>query len=249
MVKNLKIDCVIVTYNKLSLLKECIKSIQTQQLQNIFVIDNNSNEDTYQYLEIEKKRDSRIIPIHLTKNLGGAGGFNRGIRTFFEKSESDYVWVLDDDTIANPNSLEKLIKPLDQIENVGFLASNVRWTNGAPSIMNVPALSNNWNQYSQKGYLQIKTASFVSVLFPRYVVYEVGLPISDFFIWCDDTEYTSRITKAGFKNYFVSESCITHKMAQNVGIDIKKENNKSRITRYFLRNRNSLFMSRIVKLS
>ena len=37
-------------------------------------------------------------------------------------------------------------------------------------------------------------ASFVSLFIPSHVVYDVGLPIREFFIWADDLEYTTALT-------------------------------------------------------
>lgn len=242
----IRIDCVVVTYNKLDLLKECLQSLlmQTIGIQNIFVVNNNSSVETKDYLTDLSNRVKIVKPINLRKNIGGAGGFNRGIREFMEKSDSDYVWIMDDDTIAHNDSLEKLVQSLSCLDNVGFLASNVRWIDGTPAIMNTPALADVWNEKADTGLLGIKTASFVSLLVSRTAVKSVGLPIKDFFIWNDDTEFTTRIFKKGFNNYMVVKSCVTHKMAQNVGINIIKEHIRARIKRYYLRNRNAIFMFR-----
>ena len=108
--KNKKsVDCVVVTYNRLDLLKECIQAIekQTHSVEHFFIIDNCSTDNTWEYLQSIKSE--KLIPIHLDKNLGGAGGFNAGLKTFINKSKSDYVWIMDDDTIPTSTALEKLI--------------------------------------------------------------------------------------------------------------------------------------------
>ena len=70
--KNMKtVDCVVVTYNRLDLLKECIHAIekQTYPVNNFFIIDNCSTDNTWDYLKSIKR--ANIVPIRLRKNLGG----------------------------------------------------------------------------------------------------------------------------------------------------------------------------------
>lgn len=241
-----KVDSVVVTYNRLSLLKECLNALLSQNhpLNKIFVINNNSTDGTKSYLDEVSKKYPTIIPVHLKKNVGGAGGFNVGLKLFIKKSKADYVWIMDDDTIPKNDALEKLMDKVDSVTNLGFLASNIVWRDGTPAIMNIPTVSSSWNQNITKGLVQIKSASFVSILFPRKVIEKVGLPITDFFIWGDDVEYTLRISQAGYKGYLVNDSIAEHKIAKNIGVDIVSEENSNRIKRYYYSRRNAIFTER-----
>ena len=62
-----KVDAVVVTYNRLDLLKKCLQALlsQTYKLQNIFVIDNNSQDETLLFLRELSKKYPSIKPIHL----------------------------------------------------------------------------------------------------------------------------------------------------------------------------------------
>lgn len=242
MKEKISIDCVVVTYNRLNLLKECINALETQsyKIEHIFVVNNASTDGTSQFL-YDEGNSSRVVPIQLKQNIGGAGGFNKGIRAFIENSRSDFVWVMDDDTIPNLNSLEELVEAANSLENVGFLTSNVRWKDGSPAVMNVPRVSKLWNENLNDGLVRIKSASFVSVMFSRNAVLKVGLPISEFFIWGDDVEFTLRIFQNHFDNYLVSKSYVTHKIAKNNSTNIFNETDVNRIKRYFYSNRNTLF--------
>lgn len=48
--------------------------------------------------------------IHCEKNVGSAGGFNRGIKSATEDDKNDYVWLLDDDNLPDSDALERLIE-------------------------------------------------------------------------------------------------------------------------------------------
>ncbi|MFV5772571.1 glycosyltransferase, partial [Pediococcus acidilactici] len=49
----LKTGCIIVTYNKVNLLKECLAAVNNQsvKIDKIFIIDNASTDNTEQYIQ------------------------------------------------------------------------------------------------------------------------------------------------------------------------------------------------------
>ncbi len=241
--KNKKsVDCVVVTYNRLSLLKECIQAVknQTYPIEHFFVIDNCSTDETWKYLQSIK--NEKIFPIRLHKNLGGAGGFNIGLKTFINQSISNYVWIMDDDTIPSTTALENIMKKVNISAKVGFLCSNVRWRDKSVAIMNIPSPAKNWNEYSEAGVTKVNSASFVSIVFSREVINKVGYPITDFFIWGDDVEYTLRITHDySLEGLMVHNSLVEHKIKKNISTDLIQEESLGRIKRYYLAQRNMLF--------
>lgn len=240
---NKTVDVVVVTFNRLELLKKCLKSIlnQTYPIKNIFVIDNNSTDNTMVFLQQLSNRYPKIIPVHLSRNIGGAGGFYEGLKLFIQKSHSDYVWIMDDDTIPSVTALEKIVKRTADVSNFGFLTGNVRWKDGKSALMNIPEPITNWNEKADKGLVGVDYASFVAIMFPRNVVLKVGLPIKDFFIWGDDVEYTKRITQKGFKGYAVIDSLVYHETKKNIGSNIVLEEDSNRIRRYYYARRNTIF--------
>lgn len=241
-----KVDCVVVTYNRLNLLKECIQSIlnQTYPVNHIYVVNNNSTDNTINYLAEIAKNNTKIVPINLTENVGGAGGFNIGIKKFIKANTADFVWIMDDDTIPQEQALENLIRKDDILDSWGFLCSNVRWKDDSAANMNVPTVERDWNQLAKLGLIKVKAASFVSILFLKKIVEAVGYPISDFFIWGDDVEYTKRITKLNYDGYLVSDSLVEHKIETNITTDIVLEKDRNRIKRYFFANRNAVYTTK-----
>lgn len=239
----MQIDAVIVTFNRLSLLKKCLSAVleQTQAIENIFVIDNNSTDDTWIYLQKCSKKYPQVKSVHMTKNLGGAGGFNVGIKKFINDSDSNYVWLMDDDTIPTKSSLERLVDKIPPLKSMGFLASNVRWIDGSPAAMNVPVPEKNWKESTSTDLLKVRAASFVSILFSRESILEVGYPVKDFFIWGDDIEYTRRVNSHSFQGYMVKDSVVVHEIKQNIPTDLVSEEDIERIERYFYSHRNRIY--------
>ena len=137
-----KIVAVVVTYNRKDMLKECITALlnQTYHDLDIMVIDNCSTDGTINL--VKNINDSRVIYINTGENLGGAGGFQFGIREALER-HYEYFWLMDDDSIPTTRALDGLIKAAQKIKNYGFLSSKVLWKDHSLCKMNIPKVTIN----------------------------------------------------------------------------------------------------------
>ena len=94
---------VVVTCNRKAILKQCVEKLFLQTVScDVLVVDNASSDGTAEYLET-LKRENRVHVIKLSRNLGGAGGFNLGIRKAVEYGY-EYIWTMDDDTLPRPDT-------------------------------------------------------------------------------------------------------------------------------------------------
>ena len=233
------VGIVVVTYNRLELLKEVIGSLRKQTYQEfkIIVINNDSPDCTKEWLNSQ----ADLRSIH-QGNVGGAGGFFTGMK-YVAENGFDYCWIMDDDVICYPNALEELINGIQVKPEIGFVCSKVIGDNNLP--MNVPeielkTISNgavNWMDLIDYKMIKVKSATFVSVLFPVKNIFEFGLPLKDYFIWGDDTEYTTRISEKRVC-YMVGSSTVHHKRAKQTTLSIEGEKDKNRMKNYFYLFRN-----------
>ena len=127
---------------------------------------------------------------------------------------------------------------------IGFVSSTVLWTDGSPCQMNRQhyvgqALSISGKDAENTLTLQaVDSATFVSLLFTREAVENMGLPIKEYFIWGDDKEYTLRVSET-YPCFHVKESVVIHKMKTNAGSNIVIDD-IGRVPRYFYAFRNDL---------
>ena len=231
------INAVVVTCNRCELLKQTIDALlnQTYPLNKIVIINNASTDGTKEYLD--SVIDNRLIVIHKETNEGGAGGFYYGTKEAYREG-CDFVWIMDDDTICFPDSLEKMMDSYSVIQdrNVGFMASNVLYKDGTPCFMNICRPEYMWNEFADEGIIRISHCSFVAMLIPCWVIKEIGLPIKEYFIWGDDGEYSTRILQR-YEGYLCAKSKVYHYMNANVGVDIwNVEENRINRFYYFYRN-------------
>ena len=237
-----KICAVVVTYNRLELLKECVENLcQADGDFDILIIDNSSTDGTEEFL-----KSSSVNYIRMKSNSGGAGGFFEGIKYAVLKGY-DYVWVMDDDTIVNKESLIYLLEAAEILNgNFGFLSSAALWTDGEPCVMNIPINKELEEasdiEYAKKGIIRCQQASFVSLLLNSKSIMEIGLPIKEFFIGGDDIEYSNRISSR-FQSYYAVKSSVCHQMKKNISSNIVWDD-KERIERYYYLFRNRMYIAR-----
>lgn len=235
------IATVVVTYNRKTLLLENLQHLldQTYDGFDILVVDNHSTDGTKDAIA-SYLQNERIVYYDTGSNLGGAGGFQYGLKKAVE-SGYDYIWLMDDDSLPTETALEELVKANDDYNGEeGFLSSKVIWTDGEICNMNIQRLSatKKVKDFSAPR-IPIVVASFVSLFVPAKVIRDVGLPFKEFFIWTDDWEYTKRIANK-YPCYLVTDSVVVHKTASNTGSNIALDS-EERLGRYKYAYRNEMY--------
>ena len=238
------VAAVVVTYNRLALLKECVRALRAQtRACDILIVDNASTDGTAEWLEAQPGLFSR----NTGGNLGGAGGFNYGMRWAVEAG-FDCVWVMDDDTLPKADALEKLLEADGLLKgDYGWLSSVALWTDGSECKMNRQKLKKSYYDYSpllKYGLVQAEQATFVSLFLRRETILRVGLPIREFFIWGDDIEFTRRIAvRAETPCFLVGGSQVVHATKNNGDSNIALDD-PTRMERYFYAFRNETYLYR-----
>lgn len=243
-----KCAVVVVTYNRKELLKENLEALMNQTYKNfsILVVDNASNDGTGDL--VKNIKDDRIVYFNTGKNLGGAGGFTFGLREAVQK-DYKYTWIMDDDSIPNEDALESLVNKAKLInDDFSYMASLVYWTDDKLFSMNIPTVNYKskmdvrFDLISKYKIAPVETSSFVGCFVNMDIVKKVGLPISEFFIYGDDVEYTLRLKKCG-ESYLDLDSIIVHKAPSNKGADIATAD-ETRIQRFYYQSRNGVYIAR-----
>lgn len=211
----LKVVAVVVTYNRAHLLKDCLDALhnQSRAIDSVVIVNNASTDDSAQVIS-EHPIEAEVI--NLKRNVGGAGGFTAGIAVARQRMNPDFLWLMDDDTIAKPDALEKLLAAYQRSPiPVSVLSSRAVWINGKDHPMNTSRTrlgvsKDEIAKFQKLGLRPIRTASFVSAFINARDIDLHGLPEADYFIWSDDFEYTGRILKYG-NGFAVSDSVVEHR--------------------------------------
>ena len=229
-----KTAAVIVTFNRSGKLMAVLDALaaQTMRPDIVLVVDNASTDDTAALVQARAEADPTIRHLRLPTNIGGAGGFHAGMKAAYQMG-AQYFWVSDDDAYPRPDALQSLHRALTgfQADNgwrPSFACSRVEWIDGSLCEMNCPRTVWDWARFVRPGspWALVDSASFVSVMIPRWAVSEHGLPIPDYFIWFDDAEYTRRIARS-YPGIFVPESVVVHDTPDNRGVNFGLVDDKS----------------------
>jgi len=211
----MKISAVVVTHNRLELLKGCIQSLrnQTHKLDAIFVINNSSTDGTLDWLNQQK--DLTIIT---QENSGSAGGQYTGIKTAYEQG---YDWILctDDDTSFDGNYIRILIE-YAITKGIFYLGGSVINEKNKVLVNHRGLLKE--KIVKEKIQIPIDTRfytseivfvhfiSFVGMILNRNIIDIIGLPNNKFFYQHDDVEYCFRIKKY-FSGLLIPAAVMIHK--------------------------------------
>ncbi len=233
---------IVVTYNRRDSMHRCVDALLRQTLAtDILIIDNASTDDTAD--AVAAMDDARIHYRCMHKNLGGAGGFQFGMRAAVEMGY-DYLWVMDDDCVPDDTALEALVAAHTALDGAyGMLSSIAYWRDGAPCRMNIQHTSLVGRlRHVDAPLTPIRMASFVSAFIPAARVRELGLPIKEFFLWADDLEYSRRLSRR-YPCYAVRDSRVLHDMQTNERVNIATDA-LDRLPRYRLLYRNETYVYR-----
>jgi GT2 family glycosyltransferase len=194
------VAAVVVTWNRLDLLREALPAVlgQTRPPDRVIVVDNASTDGTADEV---RGRFPGVTLVSLARNTGGAGGFAYGL-ALAQAAGAALAWLMDDDTVPEPGALAALLDARAAYPGSApaLVASRVVWTDGRAHPMNTPrvkplASAAERAAAAAAGCVPVRSASFVSVLADTAATRRAGLPQADYFLWNDDFEFTARLLR------------------------------------------------------
>jgi GT2 family glycosyltransferase len=183
------VSVVVLSYNSANHLPHCLKSVFSQNYQNLEVIlvDNASEDES---IEVAKKFP-KVKIIANVENLGFSGGMNLG----YSKSRGDFVLLLNPDTVLPRNFLSALVKAALRSAKIAIVGSV---------------------QNKKRG--DIKGGSGAA-FFVRRACFGNKLYDPDYFLYAEEDYLYLRCWARGFKSIDQGEAFFKHEMAaSSVGI-------------------------------
>ena len=241
-----KVTAVVVTYNRVNLLQRVVKALESQTigLYKILVVNNGSTDGTKEWLDSQTK----LTVIH-QDNVGGSGGFYRGINEA-SKEETDWIWCMDDDVFPRENCLEKLLDVTRRYDNLGIVcphrlmsgktfvgeAKTLNLTNPFRDMHNNMLTANEIGGGGCNEIVDIVGMAFEGPLIRKDVVEKIGLPNKELFILYDDTDYSYRAVLAGFRVVVARDALMDkHDFQSTTSYREEKIKNKWKLA-YHIRN-------------
>lgn len=243
-----KVAVVILNWNGEALLRKYLPSVieySNNNLANVYVIDNDSKDDS---IEIMKNNYHEVKIIHLDKNYGFAGGYNKGLKEIKEK----YIVLLNSDVRVSPKWLEPMIDLLDKdsklvavqpkilsdrnseyFEHAGACGGYIDYL-GYPFCRGriVADVEKDESQYDESK--EIFWASGAALFIRNSIYKQVGGLDERFFAHMEEIDLCWRLHSLGYKIKCEPKSTVYHFGGASLGYDNPRK--------LYLNFRNSLFM-------
>ena len=214
----------LVSWNNREYLAQCLGSIfeEIHDLKfEVVVADHGSTDGTLEYLA-ENYPDVKVIAN--SKNLGVAKGNNQCI----QNSAGKYIYILNNDTIVNSESVMRMLDFLEENPESGAVGGNLLNPDGSlqSSFCFFPTLKEEFLIVSHLGkrlnpfhpsypstwpeVREVDWMSSASMIVRREAIEEIGLIDDDYFVYSDETDWQYRLWKAGWKVYYLPEVSTIH---------------------------------------
>lgn len=211
----------ILNWNQKDLTCECLASLAQLDYPDyeIVVVDNGSADGEAQ--AIQSRFPSATILQNET-NLGFAEGNNVAIRYALAHG-ADYVFLLNNDTMVEPQMLARLIEVADGEGRVAIVGPKICYWNepqtvwSAGGVLEARAmpvmLGMDETDNGQHDTLrEVDWVTGCALLIKASVVRRIGLIDARFFIYFEESDWCSRARRAGFKILYVPEARMWHKI-------------------------------------
>jgi rhamnopyranosyl-N-acetylglucosaminyl-diphospho-decaprenol beta-1,3/1,4-galactofuranosyltransferase len=234
---------VVVTYNRADFLRNLLDSFARLDTvpARILVVDNASSDHTP---DVVAKATAAGLPIQyerLDQNVGGAGGFSRGVELALE-SGAEWLWLMDDDVEVLPGAVDALAK---FTPDYSCMIGRRYDANGKPFFWQhhfVEALGIflpvSRDVFRHSEVFRTNVGNFEGMLINASVARSIGLPDPRFFITWDDLIYgwlAAQETPVVYVNAFVIKKV---RAQRQVDLGLRHLNDSSDLSRrYVMRNR------------
>ncbi len=223
----MKLSIVIVNWNSVNLIKECVDSILktgSEQISSgeyeLIVIDNGSTDASTEYLSALKEK---IKLIKNNSNLGYAPACNQGMKA----AQGQYVLLLGSDTIMLKDTLSKCADFLDANPDAGAVGCRLLNADGTVqnSCKKFPTLKNAFftylsldsfnSEYDMAWFAYDKTMEVDQIattfmMARKNLLEQIGYFDESYKILYNDVDLCKRIKKSGAKIYFYHEASVIH---------------------------------------
>jgi GT2 family glycosyltransferase len=215
------VTIIIVNWNGKEMLKECLTSLKKQSYSDfsVILVDNGSEDGSVAFV---KKHFSEVQIISLSENVGFSVANNLAIKSV----NSKYVALLNNDAVADPLWLEKLVAALDETPEAGFAASRIllhdtphlidragdSYTTAGTGLLR--GRGADASSYGRREW--IFGACAAAALYRLSMLKDIGLFDEDFFLLYEDVDLSFRAQLRNYKCLYVPEAKAFHKASTSI---------------------------------
>ena len=183
--------------------------------------------------EAERGGDGTDAPLTIIRtggNYGFAGGNNVGLRYILARGDTDFVWLLNNDTVVAPDALQRMVARAQADPGVAVTGSKLLYYDEPARVQavgggrltawqglatHVGADAPDDERWSEP--LELDVVLGASFLVRRRVIEEVGLLDEDYFMYAEEMDWCARMRRQGWKLMYAPGSVVWHKVGRSAG--------------------------------
>lgn len=196
--------------------------------------------------------EHQFVLIRNGANLGFAGGNNVGLRYAMARGDLSYAWLLNNDTVVDPEALACLVRRMEQKPSAGMCGSTVRYYHdrgkiqalGGGHYLRWLGLPWHYGRFARRGNVpdperaehSMNYIEGASLLVSVDFLAQIGLMCEDYFLYFEEADWALR-GRGRFTLAYAAESVVYHKVGGSIGTS-SNPGKKSYTCDYFnIRNR------------
>jgi len=210
------IDVIIPNWNGKRHLQDCLDSLRRQSFKSftVIIVDNGSADGSVDFI---RSQYPEVKIIALDKNKGFAGGVNEGIRL----SNAEFIFLLNNDTVVDPNCLRELNDAAAKYPDISYFATKMLFRN-SPGVINAAGDSFGTDgqgrnigirDFDDGRYDQVAEvfgACAGAALYRKIFFQDVGLFDEDFFLIMEDVDLDFRGQLKGHRCFYIPTAVVQH---------------------------------------
>jgi GT2 family glycosyltransferase len=250
-----RVGVVLLNWNGYEFTSACIESLLASAFRpaQIMVFDNASTDDSPDRI---MQSFPEVCVVRSDTNLGFTGGNNRGIQRLLA-TDTDLIWILNNDTVVDGRCLEILVAEMQRESDIAvatgkilfeappdmiwYAGANWRyWSLSAPHIGQLESDRGQYDRAADVGFV-----SGCCMLVRRSAFETVGLFDERFFAYSEDADWCLRARQAGLRLRYVPQAVLWHKVSASLRKNtLGTSAGKTSPYSYYLTTRNRLFIIR-----
>lgn len=192
--------------------------------------------------------DRQLILIQNGANLGFAGGNNVGLRYALAGSNCQFFWLLNNDTVVEPDALSALVRFMQQQPEVGLCGSlNLSYFNPKEVQAQGGKIYRPWTarvrvaprltvEELDAHPTPMDYVNGAAMLASRAFLEKIGLMEESYFLYFEELDWAMR-AKGRFKLGYARESVIYHKEGSSIGSNADRLKRSLLSDKYLSRSR------------
>lgn len=226
------VTIVILNWNQKADTLECLDSVKrmTYPSFSVVLVDNGSSDGSPDAIEHWSDGKIPVTLIRNEKNLGFVGGSNQGMRLALATG-TDYVFLLNNDTVVDPDVLAILVQAAERSGDIGMVGPKIYQYGKGKLLDSAGTRAITWlaqgflmghgeEDHGQYDYpIDLPYVTGTALLVKRTVLERVGLMDEDYFCYFDDFDWGMKVREAGYRLLMEPKAVVHHKGSRTAGFN------------------------------